>query len=150
MIAMMPDTRKVIYCCLLAACLYVPVNAHAIVVGTQCTVGTTSTNFGAYWGDLLTSTGSVSISCTGTATTQVSLDKGQNSTTYTTRKLASGANTINYNLYTSATRRFVWGDGTAGNYTRTGTNLTVFGSIPAGQNVTPGSYSDTVVVTVTW
>mgnify|MGYP001121486766 FL=1 len=84
---------------------------------------------------------------------------------YAPRQLASGANRLDYNLYTSAARTTVWGDGTGGTSTVPGTintsllllvclagnnNHTVYGRIPASQNVAAGLYSDTITVTVSY
>ena len=76
------------------------------------------------------------------------------------RRLQSGVNMLNYNLYLDSTRTSVWGEGTlgfpggtrAGSGTGTATTINhpVFGRIPSGQGVPAGSYSDTVVVTVTF
>lgn len=61
---------------------------------------------------------------------------------------------LSYNLYIDPTRLLVWGDGSG--LTTTVTNLalsadhTVYGRIPAQQNVTAGSYADLIVVTVTF
>ncbi|MGE0179530.1 MAG: spore coat U domain-containing protein [Sphingomonas sp.] len=80
---------------------------------------------------------------------------------FSPRQMASGGADLNYNLYTDASRAIVWGDGTRGT---SAANLllqgsffiwrtyarTIYGRIPAGQNVTTGAYSDTLVVTVTF
>ena len=76
------------------------------------------------------------------------------------RRLQSGMNLLNYNLYLDSARSTVWGEGSAGfpGATKPGTGVgaasptshSVYGRIPPGQNVPPGSYSDTVVVTVTF
>lgn len=80
------------------------------------------------------------------------------------RRLQSGVNLLNYNLYTTAAYSQVWGDGSgstgvvAGSMvigfvfwptTDTGTH-TVFGRIPGAQDVSPGAYLDTIVVSVTY
>ena len=86
----------------------------------------------------------------------IQLSKGTSST-YAPRVLTNGGSTLAYNLYTSNARNQVWGDGTGGSQTVTSNFIallsldqttTVYGRIPAGQNVPPGSYSDTVLVTV--
>ena len=72
--------------------------------------------------------------------------------------MASGANLLNYVLYTDSNQTNVWGDGVGGTtatITGTGTGeaqtQTIYGSIPAGQTGAPaGSYADTVAVTVTY
>jgi len=149
---MISGVRTIVSLCLLLGSFFLPGNADAAGISfASCTVNTTSMYFGLYWGNVtLTSTATISISCNRPATTTVQLDRGQNSASYFTRKMVSGVNRINYNLYTSLTRRFIWGDGTAGSFTRSGKRLIVYGAIPAGQALTPGTYSDTVLVTVVW
>jgi spore coat protein U-like protein len=81
--------------------------------------------------------------------------------TIATRKMSSGAVTLNYNLYTTTTRNVVWGDGSQGSVTQTLTggsvsggtrrfSAVVYGRIPALQNVSAGAYNDTLIVTVTF
>jgi spore coat protein U-like protein len=69
------------------------------------------------------------------------------------RTMCSGANTLEYNLYTSAARNQVWGDGSGGTHTRRAngndwTSLDIFGQIPAGQDVPAGTYVDSVTAIV--
>ena len=67
------------------------------------------------------------------------------------RTLLSGANTLDYNLYSDAARAQVWGDLSSGGgvpVSQSGKNtLNVYGRIPPGQNVASGTYNDTVTVT---
>jgi spore coat protein U-like protein len=64
--------------------------------------------------------------------------------------------TLNYNLYRDSTRSTIWGDGTGGTQAYTQSNpqlnrnirVDVFGRIPAGQDVTAGSYTATVTATI--
>jgi spore coat protein U-like protein len=97
----------------------------------------------------------------------ISLSTGV-SGSYATRQMANGANRLNYNLYTSAARTTVWGNGTggtatvaayaAGSVTINGNqsrafdspNLTIHGRIPADQSSPQGAYSDTIVLTLTF
>jgi len=72
-------------------------------------------------------------------------------------KLATGTDLMNYNLFNNNARTRIWGDGTGGTFTTTRTvrrnrpvTLTVYGRITAGQDVSIGTYSDTLVVTITW
>lgn len=73
---------------------------------------------------------------------------------YATRRMKSGNAGLDYNLYTSPTRTTVWGDGRNGTgsvkvHRRDGTvSLTVYGRIPAGQNVRAGTYADTLIVSI--
>jgi spore coat protein U-like protein len=82
--------------------------------------------------------------------------------TYSNRTLRSGTNILNYNLYYDAGYSEIRGNGSGGSYTGSATlNLTagnptqtatgtIYGKIPAGQNVAPGTYTDTLVVTITF
>jgi spore coat protein U-like protein len=79
--------------------------------------------------------------------------------TYASRRLTKTPSILTYNLYTSAARTQVWGDGTAGTQKVTGTlfgilsntqDFNIYGRIPPGQNVPSGVYDDTIVVTVAY
>jgi len=106
-----------------------------------------------------TATGSIAVTCTNGTDWTASADQGQGSgATLALRQMASGANLLNYVLYTDSNQTNVWGDGVGGTtatITGTGTGeaqtQTIYGSIPAGQTGAPaGSYADTVAVTVTY
>jgi len=79
---------------------------------------------------------------------------GTGAGTVAQRKMTSGANELNYNLYTDAARGTVWGGGSVSGSTSAITgnaSHTVYGRIPASQTtVVPGTYADTIVVTVTF
>lgn len=81
------------------------------------------------------------------------LDRGANANG-TQRRMKSGSNFLNYELYKSSSRNSVWGTGTEANQIQLlqGGNgsVVVYGRIPAGQTVPPGSYSDTVTITLTF
>jgi len=145
---------RILYLCLLTSLLIVPAGAIAAgVTFASCTVNTTAVSFGMYWGDVpLSSTGTITVSCNRPATTVVQLDNGQHVFAgFATRKMAATfPNKISYNLYTDPAHTNIWGDGTSGSLTVSGKNLTIYGQMPAGQTVTPGTYSDTVLVTVIW
>jgi spore coat protein U-like protein len=103
------------------------------------------------------STGTITYECTGvveTDTVQITVSTGGGGT-FSPRAMSAGAETLSYNLYLDAARTVLWGDGTAGTSTygplqpaEGQTAVTVFGRVPAGQDVAAGSYSDTVVITV--
>jgi spore coat protein U-like protein len=69
--------------------------------------------------------------------------------------MQNGTNVLNYGLFSNGTWTTNWGN-TSGTNWVSGTGngaaqgLTVYGQIPAGQYVTPGSYADTIGVTVTY
>jgi len=131
-------------------------------VTSDCTVSTTAIAHGVFNsinGAVNNATGALSITCSNgaawTATAGVGAGTGAS---YTTRKMMSGANLINYNLYTTSGYTTVWGDGvTGGSATITGTgtgslqSVTIYSRIPAGQGAAVvGSYSDSVAVTITY
>jgi len=100
--------------------------------------------------------GSINVFCEsgGGPSFVVTLSTGQ-SNTYSSRVMRSGGNSLNYNLYTSAVRTVVWGDGTGGSSVMTAakqstTTLSVFGQIPAGQDATVGTYTDNIIVIVSF
>lgn len=135
-------------------------------VAANCTISTTAVAFGAYdpvsanASAPLNGTGSVSVTCTNGASTTVTLGQGSNADTGSTaaapvrRMRDGGTNFLSYALYSDTGRTTTWGDtlGTGLAHTGTGTltALTVYGQIPAGQNVPATNYSDTVVATITF
>ena len=125
----------------------------------SCTISATSVNFGNYNvfnGAAVDSTGTITYTCNSHATNiTISLSKGA-STSYNQRIMIKGAEALTYNLFTDAAKTSVWGDGTGGTsvYSRTNppnntnVNLTVYGQIPPGQDVSAGTFSDTVSATI--
>ena len=132
--------------------------ALTATLSANCTVSTTAVNFGS------TTTTSTNINLTGTLTVlctnlipyNIGLNAGLGSgATVTNRKMTSGANTVSYSLYRNSARTSVWGQ-TIGTDTQSGTgtgsnqSVTVYGSVPTQTTPAPGTYTDTVVVTVTY
>ncbi len=97
----------------------------------------------------------VRATCTPGATYQVGLNEGTTpGATINQRKMVSGSNTLNYQLYSDAGRSAIWGN-TPGTDTVTppaGTGLSqdlpVYGTIPPAQPAAVGDYSDTITVRV--
>ena len=125
--------------------------------GRACMINITGVNFGKF--DVLSnavtdSTGNIDVNCPGGVGYNIALSAGSGN--YEQRIMSSGANTLNYNLYTAANREFVWGDATSGNATVSGSgidtsvNHVVYGRIPPRQNVRAGSYSDTINLIITF
>ena len=124
----------------------------------------TSVAFGSY--DVLNasntdSSGNVGILCTYSPSRSVTMSIGAspNSGGFNPRKmkLTSGSDLLSYNLYTTASRNIIWGDGTQGTSTVTKTcmrnvtmNFPIYGRIPASQDVSAGNYSETLVVTISF
>jgi len=150
--------------CILAA----TTNARAALV-FNCTVSTTGISFGTYnplnsAGN--SSTGSWAVTCTatgsgsGTVTGTLSVSTGA-SDSYATRYMHAGADKLAYNVYLDPGHSEILGNGSGGSYapTESGTvtagqiyqvSGALYGFMPASQNVAPGSYADTLVVTVTY
>jgi spore coat protein U-like protein len=144
---------------ILAALLsFAPVTAWA-----DCTVNIGApVNFGTYLvfsGSAATSTGYVAVDCNSYSGTYViALSAGVNgSGSFSDRLMSNGTSNLPYQLFADAGYSTIWGDGTGGSVTVSGncsgscnTSYTVYSQIPALQAVSPGSYSDTVQVTVTY
>jgi spore coat protein U-like protein len=135
-----------------AAALSVSISSFA---ACQIT-GVTDLDFGAY--DVFSrvpnnnAIGTIVVRCTGSSSATVKLSDGL-ANSFAPRTLRSRGNLLAYNLYTSAARNIVWGDGTGGTSVMSiGKNhtdsLDVFGSAPEGQDVPVGNYADSIVVTV--
>jgi spore coat protein U-like protein len=132
--------------------------ASAADAAPSCTISTTSVNFGSYnvfTGSATDSTGTITLDCNGGAhDIIVTLSKGA-SASFNPRTMLKGSEALSYNLYRDAARTSIWGDGSGGTATYTNPNppnapfnLTVYGRVPAGQDVSAGVYSDTVSAVV--
>lgn len=131
-------------------------------VTANCSVTTTAVSFGSV--NVLSGTnadapGGLSVTCTNGTAWSASADAGVGTgASLATRKMASGANLLNYALYTDSARTTVWGDAATTatvKFSGTGTGAaqasTIYGRIASGQTSVPaGSYADTVTVTVTY
>ena len=125
----------------------------------NCSFSTTSIVFGTYnvfSSAPVDSTGSVSYRCTGsTSGVLITMTKGQ-SATFLPRQLGKGTERLAYNLFRDAARTTVWGDFTGGTSAyidldppkKEDLTVTVFGRIPPGQDISAGSYTDSITVTM--
>jgi spore coat protein U-like protein len=132
----------------------------------NCLVSSVNLPFGNYTPNTgaLTSSSDITVRCTKTTPYSVSLNAGTTTGgTLSQRLMGSGANTLQYNLYTSGTYTTIFGDGTGGTAAAAGTGNgvsaasavthTVYGSLPdnaTNQDAPPGSYTDIITVTVTY
>lgn len=138
------------------------VNFPFIVQATvvpQCFVSASPLNFGSNVG-LLTSavnaTTTLGVQCSNGTPYNVGLDAGLNGGgNISARKMILGANSVAYQLYQNSARTAPWGN-TLGTNTVAGTGngnsqgLTVYGSVPVQPTPPAGTYSDTIVVAVTY
>jgi spore coat protein U-like protein len=131
----------------------------------KCNVTVTSLPFGSYnifSPTPLDSTANLSVDCNippqhpqAPLTVAVSLSPG-NSGGFAQRWMQSaGPDSLRYNLYTTAAFSTIWGDGGGSSSILTGFahrnmpfNATIYGRIPAQQNIRAGSYSDIITVAI--
>ena len=137
-----------------AALLLTAVVAAGPARGAGCDVEFKLVDFGRLdfrrGGDI---TGRVEVACAEPAEFTVELTPGFGD--YGERRMRGpGGAELRYNLYVDPGRRLVWGDGASGgtavlrgrNDGRRPTTLPVYGRVPGGQRVPPGSYGDNLAV----
>jgi len=116
-------------------------------------------NFGTvtFLDTALAGTVDFSVRCTSGTNGTISLNGGIGSSgSVATRTMESGANSINYSLYTSGTYTTIWGDGSSGTSTvaHSGNGaiatLTIYGLVPSQSTPAPATYSDTITITVAY
>lgn len=146
--------------------LWAPLPAPAGLLGASCSVSTTPVNlaYNPFDNSDQAAAGYIQVSCApAVGVTSVSLAIGVstgNSAAYSTRKLTSSSSALNYNLYTNSSHTTILGDGTVGTQRISDSFITqlvtvtknypFYTLIPRGQNVTPGTYTDTLVVTISY
>ena len=135
-------------------------------VNPNCLVSANDLAFGAYdpssATDLDVNT-TISVRCTRNTAFTVALNAGVTAgATLAQRRMTNGTDFMNFNLYTTAARATIFGDGTGGTGTIPGTGagmgvpqaqgVTVYGRIPAGQTLlSTGTYTETTITaTVTY
>jgi spore coat protein U-like protein len=149
------NAKKHLFCsgaALLGICLFLsPVIA-------ACTIGTTSVSFGAY--DVFNaapgdSTGTVVFDCDRRDPITIALDRG-GAPSFNPRRMLKLSEPLNYNLYLDAARTTIWGDGSGGTQVYSNSRpprnqnvtVTIFGRIPARQDISSGSYTNTITATI--
>ena len=102
-----------------------------------------------------TATGTIDVTCTSGAAWSLDLDNGQNHSNATlsqNRAMKSGSSYLSYDIYEDSSHSTVWLSGSGKDVTGTGSGAaqtqTMYGQVPAAQNVPAGTYNDTVVATV--
>lgn len=139
------------------AALLAPGFAAAVcnVIGPNLSFGQydTLSAFGA------TTSGTVSVTCDDAPPPTVRVEVGPSAVSggvqpRRMRHLA-GTDTLAYNLYIDAAGASIWGDGSAGAVTLSDRVHkskpwlpTIYGRMPAGQDVSVGSYADSITITI--
>lgn len=134
-----------------------------VTVAPQCGISTNGIEFGVWTHQELVGKGTININCHHGIEYRVSLGAGAHYDSGIQARQLSGPDsnrTLSYRLYQDASLAIEWGDrGLTNSYpigtslrgvgTSTVQPLTVYGKIPRSDHrLPPGSYSDTVLVTV--
>lgn len=132
-------------------------------VVSACAVSATTLNFGSAIDPTaaalpLDASTTMTVVCTATTPYSVALNAGANAggvSNFSARAIKNGSQTLGYQLYLEAARSTVWGDGTASSVlpgVGIGSNqtLTIYGRLPSLTGAMPGTYTDTVTVTITY
>jgi spore coat protein U-like protein len=140
---------------LLALCL-APSLARA---AQECTVDAQALNFGVYDSTSpapLDGVGEIRMTCSGGTSYRISMKSAKVNPDGSREMKTPASPRALYFLYLDPSRSIPWGDGTGGTrlYAGTGTGLPqsvpVFGRVPARQRLAAGTYSDDVLITVSW
>jgi len=126
-------------------------------VQPTCQISASALNFGTYSGSLINTASVLTVTCTNTTVFNIGLNAGTaTGATVTTRKMTGpGSATLSYILFRDGARtqnwgNTVWTDTLISEANGTAQQFGVFGQLPAGQFVTPGSYADTIIATITY
>jgi spore coat protein U-like protein len=128
-----------------------------VTIAKDCSVSATNLAFGTYTRTLVQSTSTISVTCTNMTPYNVGLNAGlATGATVTNRSMTGPASALlKYQLFSDPGYTTNWGN-TVGTDTVAGTGnggaqtLTVYGQIPAAQFTAQGTYTDTIIVTVTY
>ncbi|HAB36937.1 MAG TPA: hypothetical protein DCE52_02855 [Rhodobacteraceae bacterium] len=126
-------------------------------VGAVCTIATEAVAFGAYTGAQKDAVGKVKHTCTSQLSADIKIGKGtadSGTDAAPTRKMKNGVNTLAYFLYQDSNRQTIWGNdnNTDKNITGAGTEeaVEIYGRMTENQVAPVGTYTDTVLVTITF
>lgn len=140
-----------------AATATADLSVSAMVV-SNCTISAGTVAFGNYdpvganATTDLDANGTVTVQCTRGTSAAVGLDPGDHFSG--TRRMSDGGTEfLTYELYSDAPGGTVWTNAATVAYVapnRSPQDLTVYGRVPGAQDAAAGSYSDTVVATITF
>jgi spore coat protein U-like protein len=138
-----------------------------ITITASCTINAATLDFGSNPGTTLVAanidaSSTVSVTCTSGSPYSIGMDNGANASG-AQRRMKTGANFLNYNLYVDAGRTNAWTTA-ASNSTCTTANscalgtgngsaqsVSIYGRVPSiGTAPPPGAYTDTVLMTITY
>ena len=130
-------------------------------VASKCLMQGETLSFGTYdpasanSSSALNATGSLQIKCTRNTNATISMDAGQYASraagTSRAMRSADGENYLSYDLYLDPARSTVWNNVNKAVYSGSGASapatLSIYGAVPASQDVGDGQYNDVVTIT---
>lgn len=125
-------------------------------VQATCLVSAGALAFGIYSGMPINSTATITVTCTNGTPYYVNIGNGlHQDANFYPRMIGPAGQFASYRFYQDAARTIGWRntynlDGRNGTGNGSAQLLTAYGQLIGGQFVTPGSYTDTVTVTVTF
>lgn len=137
-----------------------------VTVQPTCTLTLSSLNFGSTSAPMTsnaTATATIGATCSASTPYSIGLDNGQYANGSQRRMQSGSGDYINYNLYLDSGLTQSWSTSSSPTFCtnglntcvlNTGTganqNVTIYGQVPAQSTPSPGLYSDSVVVTLTY
>jgi spore coat protein U-like protein len=125
-------------------------------IAANCLVTASNVNFGSEGviDAAIDAAGAVTVTCTMNNAYSIGLNGGLANAPPAARLMTLGAGTVTYGLYRDSARSLVWGSLAGSTVSGTGNGTAtahpVYGRVPAQTTPPPGTYSDTVVATVTY
>ena len=127
----------------------------APAAAATCDITPQAASFGTYdplAAAPLDGVGNIAVRCDSAVPFTLSLGTGTGS--YADRRMTGASGSLGYNLYVDGARTIVWGDGSGGtanvSTSAQSADIPIYGRVPAGQNVRADSYTDTLVVTISY
>jgi len=127
----------------------------------QCSIGSVSPVtfpvYDVFRGVPTDAQGSVTYSCRGVGQRTVTIDLSAGGAgQFNPRQMRASSEALAYNLFLDAGGGTIWGDGTGGTArygpfqppNNSPVVVPIFGRIPPGQNAAPGTYTDSVLLTL--
>ena len=145
-----------------------PINSFSVTasIAANCLIATNDLNFGttSSLASNVDASTTLSVTCTNATSYSVGLSNGDHYSSGRRMRLgSSGNNYINYELYTDLGHKNVWSNScttlpgssaNCANGTGTGSSqqppITVYGQVPAQSITAAGTYTDTIIATITF
>lgn len=125
-------------------------------VARTCNVAAQNIDFGRHGliSRAINASGSLAVTCTSGLPFAIALNGGLSGGSVTQRKMLRGTSSIAYGLFTDSARTIPWGASTGQILSATGSglvqNILVYGRVEPQSTPSPGIYTDTVVVTISY